>query len=48
MLDTARVKAFRDWVFDEVGRFKQLFDRACEARPAASPGLAADALHVTP
>ena len=35
MLETARVKAFRDWVFGEVGRFKLLFDQACEAGPAA-------------
>jgi LysR family glycine cleavage system transcriptional activator len=48
MLETARVKAFRDWVFEEVGRFKQLFDRACELRPAASTDLSADALRVTP
>jgi LysR family glycine cleavage system transcriptional activator len=35
MLETARVKAFRDWVFGEVGRFKLLFDQVCEAGPAA-------------
>jgi LysR family glycine cleavage system transcriptional activator len=43
MLETARVKAFRDWVFAEVGRFKLLFDRACEAGSAASAVRAADA-----
>ncbi|MBN3760130.1 transcriptional regulator GcvA [Burkholderia sp. Ac-20365] len=29
LMQTARVKAFRDWVFDEVGRFRQLFENAC-------------------
>ncbi|WP_109480004.1 transcriptional regulator GcvA [Paraburkholderia sp. C35] len=29
LMQTARVKAFRDWVFDEVGRFRQMFDNAC-------------------
>jgi LysR family transcriptional regulator, glycine cleavage system transcriptional activator len=43
-LQTERVRAFRDWVFDEVGRFKLLFDRAC----SAGPQTAADALRVTP
>jgi LysR family glycine cleavage system transcriptional activator len=48
MLETARVRAFRAWVFEEVGRFKQLFERACEVGPAGSASLAADALRVTP
>jgi LysR family glycine cleavage system transcriptional activator len=48
MLETARVKAFRDWVFEEVGRFKQLFERACEMGPTASADLTADALRATP
>jgi len=40
LLATGRVKAFRDWVFDEVARFRQLYDNACEAGPEA----AADAM----
>ena len=53
MLETARVKAFRGWVFDEVARFRQLFDLACEAGPAAcarlaTEGATADALRVAP
>ena len=40
LLQTGRVKAFRAWVFDEVARFRQLYDIACEAGPKA----AADAL----
>ncbi|MGH8780756.1 transcriptional regulator GcvA [Paraburkholderia sp.] len=32
-LHTARVQAFRQWVFDEVGRFRQLFERACAEGP---------------
>ena len=42
------IKAFHDWVFEEVGRFKKLFDRACEVGSAASADLAANALHVAP
>lgn len=40
LLQTARVKAFHDWVFDEVARFRQLYESACEAGPQA----AADAM----
>ncbi|TDV37124.1 LysR family transcriptional regulator [Paraburkholderia caballeronis] len=40
LLQTGRVKAFRDWVFDEVARFRQLYDTACQAGPQA----AADAM----
>jgi LysR family transcriptional regulator, glycine cleavage system transcriptional activator len=52
-LETARVKAFRGWVFDEVARFRQLFDLACAAGPAAcarraAEGATADALRVAP
>ncbi|MBP0588812.1 transcriptional regulator GcvA [Paraburkholderia sp. LEh10] len=56
MLQTARVKAFRDWVFDEVARFRQLFESACteNAKRSASRQIqeksdarpAPDALHV--
>jgi LysR family transcriptional regulator, glycine cleavage system transcriptional activator len=35
MMQTQRVRAFRDWVFDEVGRFKQLFELACTEGPQA-------------
>ncbi len=31
MLQTDKVRAFRDWVFDEVGRFRLLFEQACAA-----------------
>ncbi|MFT4063567.1 transcriptional regulator GcvA [Paraburkholderia sp.] len=53
MFETERVKAFRDWVFDEVARFRQLFDLACSVGPAASArlaaeGTAADALRAAP
>lgn len=48
MMQTERVRAFRDWVFEEVGRFKLLFDRACAGSPATSPNATADALHVSP
>jgi len=44
MMQAERVQAFRDWVFEEVGRFKLLFERAC----AAGPQNGADALHVAP
>jgi LysR family glycine cleavage system transcriptional activator len=30
MLHTERVQAFRNWIFEEVGSFKLLFQRACE------------------
>jgi len=40
LMQAARVKAFRNWVFDEVARFRQLYETACEAGPEA----AADAL----
>jgi len=56
MLQTARVKAFRDWVFDEVARFRQLFESACtenamrsvsrETRGKRDTQPAPDALHV--
>ncbi|HEY3599695.1 MAG TPA: transcriptional regulator GcvA [Paraburkholderia sp.] len=39
---TARVEAFRDWVFDEAARFRLQFDQVC----AASPHPAPDALHI--
>jgi LysR family glycine cleavage system transcriptional activator len=56
MMQTERVRAFRDWVFEEVGRFKQLYDLACAAGPQtgaqsvpqAGPKTAVDALHVSP
>ncbi len=31
MLQTDKVRAFRDWVFDEVGRFRLSFEQACAA-----------------
>ncbi|NML33248.1 transcriptional regulator GcvA [Paraburkholderia antibiotica] len=40
MLETARVKAFREWLFDEMGCFRQLFEQACTARSAGSAGSA--------
>jgi LysR family glycine cleavage system transcriptional activator len=51
LMQTARVKAFRDWVFDEVGRFRLLFEKACteNARRSATEGAETrelDALHV--
>ncbi|MDE1178900.1 transcriptional regulator GcvA [Paraburkholderia sp.] len=45
MMQTERVKAFRDWVFDEVARFRLLFEQACAEGPGKSPD-AANALHV--
>ncbi len=56
MMQAERVRAFRDWVFEEVGRFKQLFELACAAGPQtgaqtvsqAGPKTAVDALHVSP
>ncbi|RQH04678.1 transcriptional regulator GcvA [Paraburkholderia dinghuensis] len=44
-MQTERVRAFRDWVFDEVARFKRLYEDACEAGPlmtAAAAALRAD------
>jgi LysR family transcriptional regulator, glycine cleavage system transcriptional activator len=32
-LHTERVQAFRQWVFDEVGRFRLLFEQACALGP---------------
>lgn len=46
MLQTARVKAFRNWVFEEVARFKLLFERACAE--GTRTDKAADALRVQP
>lgn len=51
LMRTARVKAFRDWVFDEVGRFRLLFEKACTENAMRSSTDAArtkglDALHV--
>ncbi len=41
LLQSARVQAFRQWVFAEVERFKLLYEQACEAGPqAAAQGLA--------
>ena len=50
LMQTARVKAFRDWVFDEVGRFRLLFEKACteNAMRASTDGgetRGRDALH---
>ncbi|SEA06061.1 transcriptional regulator GcvA [Paraburkholderia sartisoli] len=44
MLQAPRVAAFREWVFAEVARFRQLFERACAGRSCAEN--ATDALHV--
>ena len=46
MLQAPRVAAFREWVFAEVARFRQLFERACAGRSDA--GEAADALQIQP
>ena len=46
MLQAPRVAAFREWLFAEVARFRQLFERACAARSDA--GKTPDALHVQP
>jgi LysR family glycine cleavage system transcriptional activator len=43
-MQAARVQAFRDWVFEEVGRFKLLFEQAC----SAGPQNRADVLRVAP
>jgi len=40
-LQTGRVKAFHDWVFDEVARFKRLYEDACEAGPLMTAAAAA-------
>ncbi len=37
LLHTPRVKAFRDWVFDEVARFKLLSDQVCAAGSRSAP-----------
>ncbi len=36
-LQTERVRAFRDWVFDEAGRFRLLFNATCGAGRAVPP-----------
>ncbi|CAG4888052.1 transcriptional regulator GcvA [Paraburkholderia gardini] len=46
MLQAPRVAAFREWLFAEVARFRQLFERACAERSGA--GKMPDALHVQP
>ncbi|WJF90062.1 transcriptional regulator GcvA [Paraburkholderia bonniea] len=43
MMQTARVKAFRDWVFSEVARFKLLFERACADSADGANGTASGA-----
>jgi LysR family glycine cleavage system transcriptional activator len=48
MLETARVKAFRNWVFEEVGRFKLLFEQACQTGPEVGANQALDALRIQP
>jgi len=40
-LETERVQAFRHWVFDEVARFRRLYEDACEAGPQAAAAAAA-------
>jgi LysR family transcriptional regulator, glycine cleavage system transcriptional activator len=40
-LQTERVTAFRDWVFDEVARFRRLYEDACEAGPVITAAAAA-------
>jgi LysR family glycine cleavage system transcriptional activator len=42
LLQTERVQAFRSWMFDEVARFRLLFENACAGRPRDTT----DALHV--
>src|SRR5262249_29028384 len=42
LMQTARVKAFRDWVFDEVGRFRLLFEKACTENAMRSATDGAD------
>ncbi|PLZ03467.1 XRE family transcriptional regulator [Burkholderia sp. WAC0059] len=36
LLQTERVQAFRRWVFDEVARFRRLYEEACETDPPAA------------
>jgi LysR family transcriptional regulator, glycine cleavage system transcriptional activator len=40
-MQTERVRAFRDWVFDEVARFKRLYEDACDAGPLMTAAAAA-------
>ncbi|WP_322031899.1 transcriptional regulator GcvA [Paraburkholderia sp. J76] len=40
-MQTERVRAFRDWVFDEVARFRRLYEDACEAGPLITAAAAA-------
>lgn len=40
-MQTERVQAFRDWVFDEVARFRRLYEDACEAGPLITAAAAA-------
>ncbi|WP_296649742.1 transcriptional regulator GcvA [Paraburkholderia sp.] len=40
-MQTERVQAFRDWVFDEVARFRRLYEDACEAGPLMTAAAAA-------
>jgi LysR family transcriptional regulator, glycine cleavage system transcriptional activator len=40
-LQTERVQAFRAWVFDEVARFRRLYEDACEAGPQITAAAAA-------
>ncbi|HKT97361.1 MAG TPA: transcriptional regulator GcvA [Paraburkholderia sp.] len=40
-METERVQAFRDWVFDEVARFRKLYEDACEAGPLMTAAAAA-------
>ncbi|WP_322010434.1 transcriptional regulator GcvA [Paraburkholderia sp. J12] len=40
-LETERVQAFRAWVFDEVARFRKLYEDACEAGPLMTAAAAA-------
>ncbi|MFP6557142.1 transcriptional regulator GcvA [Paraburkholderia sp. B3] len=42
-LETERVRAFRAWVFDEVARFRRLYEDACEAGPVMTAAAAAAA-----
>ncbi|MCP3710213.1 transcriptional regulator GcvA [Paraburkholderia sp. CNPSo 3274] len=45
-MQTARVQAFRDWVFDEVARFRRLYEDACEAGPLMTAAAAAQRARV--
>ena len=40
-MQTERVQVFRDWVFDEVARFRRLYEDACEAGPQATAAAVA-------